>query len=195
MTPALDPAAEVTHARKAALLSVRALARASGISASTITRVEHGALEPTVSTLVRLLAACGRGLQVVDGAPRLSRAQQEQLSSVELLAAHADEILELLAEEGLQDVRIVDPADLDEPGDPDDPDEPGDLADLAGLDEEGDDIAFLLYARPEELPTGYLVPLQNELQRIIGRRALLLWAGRTEPIIERARRGSQPLGG
>ena len=40
-----------------ALMSARDLAAASGVSPSTVTRIERGEINPTVATLERLLAA------------------------------------------------------------------------------------------------------------------------------------------
>ena len=45
-------------------LSVRALARASGVAASTIHRVEQGELNPTIVTLERIAEAAGMRLRV-----------------------------------------------------------------------------------------------------------------------------------
>jgi len=58
----------LTHARRGAELTQRALALASGVPQPAIARIETGAVVPRVDTLDRLLAACGQALEV---APRL----------------------------------------------------------------------------------------------------------------------------
>lgn len=57
-------AALLKSARNAARLSIRALAARADVAGSTISRIEAGAVSPTVETLERLLAACGKTLQL-----------------------------------------------------------------------------------------------------------------------------------
>lgn len=54
----------VRRVRAAAGLSARALAGRAGVSASTITRIESGRMDPTVGMLQRILAAAGQDLHV-----------------------------------------------------------------------------------------------------------------------------------
>jgi transcriptional regulator with XRE-family HTH domain len=54
-----EPKDAVRRARKAAGLSVRALADIAGISPTTVTRIEAGRVEPGWSTLQKVLAAAG----------------------------------------------------------------------------------------------------------------------------------------
>jgi transcriptional regulator with XRE-family HTH domain len=52
----------LTHARRCAGLSQRALARAAGVPHSTVARIELGRLSPRTDTLERLLRAAGHSL-------------------------------------------------------------------------------------------------------------------------------------
>ena len=52
------------RARRHAGLSQRALARRAGLASTTVARIETGAADPTVRTLIRLLAAAGLELVV-----------------------------------------------------------------------------------------------------------------------------------
>ncbi|MGH8892159.1 MAG: helix-turn-helix domain-containing protein [Actinomycetes bacterium] len=54
-----DQAALLRDARARAGLSTRELARLAGVSASTVSRIESGATDPTVGTLRRLVTAAG----------------------------------------------------------------------------------------------------------------------------------------
>ncbi|HEY9476737.1 MAG TPA: helix-turn-helix domain-containing protein [Mycobacteriales bacterium] len=54
----------IREARAGAGLSVRALADAAGMAASTVHRIEKGQLHPTTDTLTRLLEAAGTRLRV-----------------------------------------------------------------------------------------------------------------------------------
>lgn len=55
----------LTHARKEQGLSQKQLEERSGIKQSTIARVERGQTQPTVETLMKLLAPLGMTLAVV----------------------------------------------------------------------------------------------------------------------------------
>ena len=61
----------VRKVRRLADLSQRELARAARVSASTIARIESGALAPSLDTLLRLLAAARLVLVVTDGRGRV----------------------------------------------------------------------------------------------------------------------------
>ena len=52
-------------ARRAAGISQREVARRSGVPQASISRIEAGLVAPRTSTLDRLLAACGRDLDLV----------------------------------------------------------------------------------------------------------------------------------
>ena len=54
----------IREARAGAGLSVRALADAAGMAASTVHRIEKGQLHPTTDTLTRLLEAAGTRLRI-----------------------------------------------------------------------------------------------------------------------------------
>jgi predicted nucleotidyltransferase/DNA-binding XRE family transcriptional regulator len=60
----MDVAAILREARKAAGLTQAELGRAAGTSQPALARYETGAALPSLPTLVRLLDACGRGLEV-----------------------------------------------------------------------------------------------------------------------------------
>jgi transcriptional regulator with XRE-family HTH domain len=63
-TPTGEAAELVRDLRTEAGLSVRALARGAGLSPSTVTRIESGAVDPGLGTLRRLAAAAGRTMYV-----------------------------------------------------------------------------------------------------------------------------------
>jgi predicted nucleotidyltransferase/DNA-binding XRE family transcriptional regulator len=74
----MDVASTLRAARKEADLSQKDLAALAGTSQPALARYESGATIPTLPTLERLLAACGRQLQIE--APPLSK--QTQATSV-----------------------------------------------------------------------------------------------------------------
>jgi len=55
------------HARKRAGLTQRALATKAGVPQSYVARVESSAVDPTVSSLSRLLRACATTLEAMPG--------------------------------------------------------------------------------------------------------------------------------
>lgn len=55
----------ITHARREQGMSQRELEEKSGVKQSTIARVERGQTQPTVDTLMKLLAPLGMTLAVV----------------------------------------------------------------------------------------------------------------------------------
>lgn len=55
----MEVGAMVRRARRAARLTQRALASRAGIDQAVIGRIETGAVQPRVDTLMRLLRACG----------------------------------------------------------------------------------------------------------------------------------------
>lgn len=58
LTP-VDAANLITRVKRSSGRSYRALAQEADVAASTITRIESGATDPTYSTLHRLLSSCG----------------------------------------------------------------------------------------------------------------------------------------
>ena len=64
--PGDEPGRYVVRARRRADLSQRELAALVGISASTVSRIESGAVVPSIALYVRLLALAGLRLLVVD---------------------------------------------------------------------------------------------------------------------------------
>jgi transcriptional regulator with XRE-family HTH domain len=67
-------------ARRQAEVSQRALAAATGVSPSTIARIEKGRMEPTVALLTRLVEACGLELRMSVAKPRLATREPSPLS-------------------------------------------------------------------------------------------------------------------
>jgi predicted transcriptional regulator len=55
------------HARKRAGITQRALAAKAGVAQSYVARVESGRVDPTVSSLSRLLRACETTLEALPG--------------------------------------------------------------------------------------------------------------------------------
>lgn len=104
--------AEVTkEARARARLSMRGLARRSGLSAAQISRIEAGEVErPVAETLVKLAKALDRDAQlllVFAGHIRAARARQLLRQAIESLpepgrAEHADALARLEAEDDLE---------------------------------------------------------------------------------------------
>lgn len=60
----MDVAETVRRARSSSQLSVRGLAEAAAVSPSTVHRIEHGQLAPTVGMLDRILTATGLRLEL-----------------------------------------------------------------------------------------------------------------------------------
>lgn len=82
-------------ARREAGLSQRALAAVTGVSPSTIARIERGRMEPTVALLTRLVEACGLELRLslapaASGAPptKLLGAEERLRENDRLAALH-----------------------------------------------------------------------------------------------------------
>lgn len=64
MLTAVEPSKVVQRVRRESGLSVRALAEAAGVAASTVHRIERGTLNPTVDMLERLASAGGMAFEV-----------------------------------------------------------------------------------------------------------------------------------
>ena len=83
------------HARKRAGLSQRALAGKAGVAQSYVARVESSAVDPTVSSLSRLLRACETTLEAMPGSgagvDRTVMRRLLRLSPAERLATAAAE--------------------------------------------------------------------------------------------------------
>jgi len=60
----MKPADMVRAVRSETGLSVRALAEAAGVAASTVHRIEQGEMQPTVDTLAQIVEAAGSRLRV-----------------------------------------------------------------------------------------------------------------------------------
>ena len=61
----MNAATALRHARRRAGLSQRKLAGRAGVPQSTVARIESGTVDPAVSTLDRLLRACGEQLEAM----------------------------------------------------------------------------------------------------------------------------------
>ena len=95
----VDAALLVRSARERANMSARDLAAASGVSASTVTRIERGEVNPTVVMLERLLQASGNQLDVVVS-PRPLRPTLAELRS------HRNTIIGIVESFGGSNVRV-----------------------------------------------------------------------------------------
>ncbi len=80
-------------------MSARDLAAASGVSASTVTRIERGEVNPTVAMLERLLEASGNELDITVS----PRPTAPTLAEVR---AHRDTIIEIVESFGGTNVRV-----------------------------------------------------------------------------------------
>jgi transcriptional regulator with XRE-family HTH domain len=85
LLPMLDSGAILRDARADAGLSRRALAAKAGVPTSTVSRIEQGQSDPTLTMLARLVEAAGRDL-VVESRPR-----GDVLSLAQLATAFSDE--------------------------------------------------------------------------------------------------------
>ena len=85
----MDVAAQLRSCRARAGLSQTALANAAGTSQPTVATYESGRVTPNVSTLIRLLEACGCTLVVVPAAdaPRWTRVEEKSLAIHRRIAA------------------------------------------------------------------------------------------------------------
>jgi hypothetical protein len=80
-------------------MSARDLAAASGVSASTVTRIERGEINPTLLMLDRLVEASGSQLDVVVS----SRSLRPTLAG---LRSHREAIIEIVESFGGSNVRV-----------------------------------------------------------------------------------------
>lgn len=91
----MDVAAVVRKARRRAGLTQRALAARTGIAQPTIARIEQGKDDPRVSTVERLLQACGETLEAIPqlgiGVDRTEIDELLRLSPAERLASLVQE--------------------------------------------------------------------------------------------------------
>jgi len=98
-TDMVDAAVLVRSARERAGLSARDLATRCGVSASTVTRIERGEINPTVAMLERLVEASGNDLIITTE----SRRQRPTLDG---LRAVRDDIVAAAARFGGTNVRV-----------------------------------------------------------------------------------------
>ena len=95
----VDAALLIRSARERAHMSARDLAAATGVSASTVTRIERGEVNPTVVMLERLLEASGNQLDIVIS-PRPRRPTLDELRS------HRNTIIGIVESFGASNVRV-----------------------------------------------------------------------------------------
>lgn len=86
----------IRAARVRAGLSLRGLARRSGTSHATLSRYEHGAVQPSLPTLQRIVRACGLELRL--------RLEEPDTSDIDLAAS----FLELTPRQRLESIANVD---------------------------------------------------------------------------------------
>lgn len=91
----MDVGRQLVEARQAAGLSQRELARRAGVPASTIGRIERGAVSPTIQTLERLASALGVRASLVLTATML-----------DFVRAHATAIEEICDRHGAHRPRV-----------------------------------------------------------------------------------------
>ena len=75
MLQSMSAAALVREAREEAGLSRSALAARAGVPTSTVSRIEDGSSDPTLTMLARLIAAAGRHLSVSIVSPQAGSAR------------------------------------------------------------------------------------------------------------------------
>ncbi len=97
---------EIASVRRARGLTVRELARLAGVADTTIARIERGQLDPSIGVVDRVLAALGRSLAVVEGAPPPSPAAFAPGSVEEELFRHRGDVTALLEEVGCSRPRL-----------------------------------------------------------------------------------------
>ena len=85
----MDAAAMVRMARRRAGLSQRELARRSGVTQATISRIESGKMSPTFDSLNALVEACGMQLEIQD---RIDSGEDRALIQDLLRMAPADRL-------------------------------------------------------------------------------------------------------
>jgi predicted nucleotidyltransferase/DNA-binding XRE family transcriptional regulator len=100
----MDAATLIRDARGAAGLSQRELAKIAGTSQPAIVRYERGTSVPTLTTLDRLLEACGRRV-VLSAEPVIGLATKDT-PLAQRLRRHRDELIAASRSHGAHDVRV-----------------------------------------------------------------------------------------
>ncbi len=98
----MEVSAALRAARLGAGLSQAALARRARTSQSAIARYESGATAPTLSTLDRLLTACGKRLEEVIASP----ARRRPRTARSLVVRERDRLLASASRHGIRRVRL-----------------------------------------------------------------------------------------
>ncbi len=136
----------IRDARKLAALSQAGLAARAKTSQSAVARYEAGVTIPSLSTLERLLAACG-GRVVLENSASAQRSR-ERRARRHLVAVHGarERVLQAALRHGIRDVRVFGSVARGEATDESDIDllvdlEPGrTLVDLIGFQQEAEQI-------------------------------------------------------
>lgn len=102
-----DIGAEIAKVREARGWTRRELARRCGVADTTIARIENGAVDPTVATAARVLAALGRSLVVVEGGPRPGPPAVVPGSTEEALIRAYEALSQVLEEMGCANPRLT----------------------------------------------------------------------------------------
>lgn len=97
----MDVGELIRAARRRAQLSQRRLGELAGTSQSAIARYERGAAQPSVATLVRLLAACGERLEL-----RSVPARRNATTGRSDIRRHRRELLAVARRHGACNVRV-----------------------------------------------------------------------------------------
>nr|NLI51328.1 helix-turn-helix transcriptional regulator [Propionibacterium sp.] len=111
-TAGLDIGAEIARVRAARGWTMRELARRCGVADTTISRIEHGTIEPTVAVASRVLAALGRSLVVIEGGPRPGPPALVSGGLEEALVGCLDAVLQVLDSMGCSRPRLTEDGHL-----------------------------------------------------------------------------------
>lgn len=98
-------------------MSARDLAAASGVSASTVTRIERGEMNPTVAMLERILEASGSELVVAErprvwSRPALAAIQRHRAAIEKIMAAHGGSNVRVFGSVARGDAQLGSDVDL-----------------------------------------------------------------------------------
>lgn len=136
----------IRDARKRARLSQAGLAARAGTSQPAIARYEAGAATPSLSTLERLLAACGSSLVLETNVAASRATRRRRKPRIALLRRARDRLREAGRRRGVRDIRVFGSVARGEQTGDSDVDllvdlEPGrTLIDLIGFQQEAEDI-------------------------------------------------------
>jgi predicted nucleotidyltransferase/DNA-binding XRE family transcriptional regulator len=166
-----DASALLRAARRRAGLSQAELAERAGTSQPAVARRERGSDQPTLSTLRRLLYACGEELE-------LSTRPLPPSPIRELVQRERRQIFDVLARSGARNPRLF-----------------GSVA--RGEDDVGSDVDLLVDFAPDESPAAQLMTvlgLTEQLTQLLELRVDVVSPATLRPeVLERAQRETVPL--